>query len=81
MCDIPGAFLQADNPDYVLMQLDGILAELTVQVAPSLYRKYVTTNAKGKAVLCSTRKSCLWHDEKCSSFLPQAGCRPYFSWI
>jgi hypothetical protein len=28
-----------------------ILAELMVQVAPSLYRKYVTTNAKGKAVL------------------------------
>ena len=50
-CDIPGAFLQADNPDYVLMRLDGILAELMVQVAPSLYRKYVTTNTKGKAVL------------------------------
>jgi hypothetical protein len=50
-CDIPGAFLQVDNPDYVLMRLDGILAELMVQVAPSLYRKYVTTNTKGKAVL------------------------------
>ena len=50
-CDIPGAFLQADNPDYVLMRLDGILAELMVQVALALYRKYVTTNAKGKAVL------------------------------
>jgi hypothetical protein len=39
-CDIPGAFLQADNPDYVLMRLDGILAELMVQVAkgkPILY--------------------------------------------
>jgi len=34
-CNIPGAFLQADNPDYVLMRLDGILAEeLMVQVAP-----------------------------------------------
>ncbi len=50
-CDIPGAFLQADNPDYVLMRLDGILAELMVKVAPSLYWKYVTTNAKGKSVL------------------------------
>ncbi len=50
-CDIPGAFLQADNPDYVLMQLDGILAELMVQVALALYPKYVTTNAKGKTVL------------------------------
>jgi hypothetical protein len=50
-CDIPGAFLQADNPDYVLMRLDGILAELMVQVPPSLYPKYVTTNAKVKADL------------------------------
>ncbi len=50
-CDIPGAFLQADNPDYVLMRLNGILAELMVKVAPSLYRKYLTTNAKGKSVL------------------------------
>ncbi len=46
-CDIPGAFLQADNPDYVLMRLDGILAELMVKVAPKLYRKFVTTNAEG----------------------------------
>jgi hypothetical protein len=37
MCDIPGAFHQADNPDYVLMRLDGILAELMVQVSrPSI---------------------------------------------
>jgi len=50
-CDIPGAFLQADNPDFVLMQLDGILAELMVKIAPTLYHKYVTTNAKGKSVL------------------------------
>ena len=33
------------------MRLDGILAELMVKVAPALYCKYVTTNAKGKAVL------------------------------
>ena len=50
-CDIPGAFLQADNPDIVLMRLDGILAELMVTIAPNIYRKYITTNAKGKPVL------------------------------
>jgi hypothetical protein len=33
------------------MRLDGILAELMVKVAPKLYRKYTTTNAKGKLVL------------------------------
>jgi hypothetical protein len=50
-CDIPGAFLQADNPDYVLMRLDGTLAELMVTVDPKIYRKYITSNAKGKPVL------------------------------
>jgi hypothetical protein len=50
-CNIPGAFLQADNPDYVLMRLDGILAKLMVTIAPNIYRKYITTNAKGKPVL------------------------------
>jgi hypothetical protein len=50
-CDIPGAFLQAVNPDFVRMHLDGILAELMVKVNPKLYRKYITTNAKEKPVL------------------------------
>jgi hypothetical protein len=50
-CDIPGAFLQADNPDYVLMHLDGILTELLVKVALRMYRKFVTTDAKGKTIL------------------------------
>ncbi len=49
-CNIPRAFLQVDSPDYVLVRLDGILAELIVKVAPSMYHKYVTTNAKGKPV-------------------------------
>ncbi len=42
----PRCLLQANNPDYVLMRLDEILAELMVQVALSIYRKYVTSNAK-----------------------------------
>jgi hypothetical protein len=37
-CDIPGAFLQVDNPDYVLMHLDSILAELMVTIAPNIYQ-------------------------------------------
>ena len=59
-CDIPGAFLQADNPDYVLMRLDGILAELMVTIAPNIYRKYITTNAKGKPVLYVQLKKALY---------------------
>jgi hypothetical protein len=50
-CDIPGTFLQADNPDLVLMHFDGILAELMVKIAPRIYRKFITVNAKGKPVL------------------------------
>jgi hypothetical protein len=50
-CDIHGAFLQANNPDLVLMRLDGILAELMVRVSPKIYHKFITINAKGKSVL------------------------------
>jgi hypothetical protein len=50
-CDIPSAFLQVDNSDCVLICLDGILAELMVKVGPFMYRKYVTSNTKGKPVL------------------------------
>jgi hypothetical protein len=48
ICDFPGAFLQADNLDYFLMRLDGIPAEFMVKIAPHMYQKFVTTNAKGK---------------------------------
>jgi hypothetical protein len=50
-CDIPSTFLQADNPDYVLMHLDGILTELMVSIAPNIYPKYIMVNTKGKPVL------------------------------
>ncbi len=33
------------------MHLDGILAELMVKVAPKIYPKFITVNAKGKSVL------------------------------
>jgi hypothetical protein len=59
-CDIPGAFLQADNPDYILMRLDGIVAELMVTIAPNIYQKYVTTNPKGKLVLYVQLKKALY---------------------
>jgi len=48
--DIPGAFLNADNEDYVLMKMVGTLAELMVQTNPTLYRKYVVIE-KGRSVL------------------------------
>ncbi len=48
--DIPGAFLHADNKDYVIMKMNGLLAELMVKTDPKMYRKYVTIK-KGRQVL------------------------------
>ena len=48
--DIPGAFLHADNEDYVIMKMNGSLAELMVKTDPKIYRKYVTIK-KGRQVL------------------------------
>ena len=49
--DLPGAYLNTDNNEETIMLLKGKLAELMVQVDPKLYRKYITTNKKGDAML------------------------------
>ena len=48
--DIPGAFLHADNEDYVIMKMAWTLAELMVKTNPKLYRQYVILE-KGKSML------------------------------
>ncbi len=48
--DIPGAFLHADNKDYVVMKMNGSLEELMVKTDPKKYQKYVTIE-KGRQVL------------------------------
>ena len=49
--DIPGAFLHADNGDYVIMKMVGTLAELMVKTNPiRLYRQYVVLE-KGRSML------------------------------
>ncbi len=54
--DIPGAFLHADNDDYVIMKMNGLLAELMVKTDPKIYRKHVMIE-KGRQVL-SCKKPC-----------------------
>jgi hypothetical protein len=49
--DIPGAFLHAHSDEDITMILKGKLADLMVQVAPNLYRKYITVDRKGTAIL------------------------------
>ncbi len=47
--DIPGAFLHTNNEDYVVMKMNGLLAELMVKTNPKIFRKYVTIK-KGRQV-------------------------------
>ena len=49
--DIPGAFLHADSDEDITMILKGWLAELMVQVAPNLYRKYITVDKRNTPIL------------------------------
>ena len=49
--DIPGPFLHADVDEDITMIFKGRLAKLMVQVAPNLYRKYITVDRKGTAIL------------------------------
>ncbi len=49
--DIPGAFLHTDLDKDITMILKGRLAELMVKVASNLYRKYISVDAKGSAIL------------------------------
>jgi hypothetical protein len=49
--DIPGAFLHADVKEDITVVLKGRLVELMVQVVPNLYKKYITVNRKGTAII------------------------------
>ena len=49
--DLPGAFLHAYNDSFVIMKMNGRLAELMVKTAPNLYRKYVIEDSSGKPIL------------------------------
>ena len=49
--DIPGVFLHADMEQEVHMILEGTITELIVKLDPSLYRKYILENKKGKLML------------------------------
>jgi len=58
--DIPGAFLHADMEEDVHMLLEGTIAELIVKLDPSLYRKYIWENRKGKPMLYVKLKKALY---------------------
>ena len=49
--DIPSAFVNTDVDKDVLMVLRGELADMMVQKAPQINRKYVTVDRKGTQIL------------------------------
>ncbi len=58
--DIPSAFVNTDMDKDVLMVLKGELAEMMVQIAPQVYRKYVTVDRKGTPILYGKLKKVLY---------------------
>ena len=49
--NIPSTFVNTDVDEDVLMVLKGELADMMVQIAPQVYRKYVTVDKKGTPIL------------------------------
>jgi hypothetical protein len=49
--NVPSAFVNTDVDGDVLMVLKGELVELMIQIAPQVYRKYVTVDKKGTKLL------------------------------
>ncbi len=58
--DIPSAFVNMDVDEDVLMVLKGELADMMMQIAPQVYRKYVTINKKGMPILYVKLKKALY---------------------
>eukprot|EP00957_Ditylum_brightwellii_P212308 15367176-Ditylum_brightwellii.AAC.4 len=58
--DIPGAYLNAEIDNYVIMVLEGSLAELLVKTTPNIYRKYSGIGKDNKPVLYVQLKKALY---------------------
>ena len=59
VCDIPGAFMQADMDELVHIRLAGKMAELLVEIDPGTYSDYVTIE-NGEAALYLELKKALY---------------------
>jgi len=70
--NIPGAFLHADVNKNITMVFKGRLVELTVQVTPNLYRKYISQQEGDGHTLCQDAESSVWASEECLALLHEA---------
>ncbi len=60
----PERIVNTDVDKDVLMVLKGELADMMVQIAPQVYRKYVKVDKKGTPILyVKLQKSVIWTDE------------------
>ncbi len=59
--DVPSAFVNTDVDEDVIMVLKGELADMMIQIAPEVYRKYVTVDRKGTPILyVKLQKALYW---------------------
>jgi hypothetical protein len=49
--NVPSAFVNTDVDEDIIMVLKGELADMMIQIAPEVYRKYVTVDRKGTPIL------------------------------
>ena len=77
LCDIPGAFLQADIDEQLFLKFDGDLVELLVQVEPT-YQRYITYKGRHPVIyteldkaLYGTLQAALLFWQKLSIFLTE----------
>jgi hypothetical protein len=58
---MPSAFVNTDADEDMLMVLKGELSDMMVQIAPQVYRKYVTVDRKGTPILyVKLQKALYW---------------------
>ena len=58
--DIPGAFLHADMNERIHIVMEGTVAEQVAKLEPTIYRKYIWHDRKGKPMLYVRLKKALY---------------------
>ncbi|MFM6182690.1 MAG: reverse transcriptase domain-containing protein [Dolichospermum sp.] len=91
VCDIPGAFMQADIDEVVHMKFEGEIAELLVKIDPARYTPYVTYHRDkpvlyvqlNKALYGTLQAAKLFYDELSTFLTTELGftINPYDSCV
>jgi len=71
--NIPGAFLHADNKDYVIMKMVGLLAELMAKNEPKAVPAVLDTREGEIHAISTTAEGTIWHDDERAAILQKTG--------